>query len=64
MEYARTPMRLTIHVPDDMLENVKEKLSSQPTGVLETIALDAVLDFLITLREADSPSRKTTQPGE
>jgi hypothetical protein len=47
-------MILTVNIPDDIFEDVKDKLATQPTGVLETIALDAVLHFLQTLREYDS----------
>ena len=42
-------MKLVIHVPDDMLDRVKEKLPPPEMGVLETVALDAVLGFLFKL---------------
>jgi hypothetical protein len=44
-------MKLEIHVPDDMLEQVKDKLPSRESGLLEAIALDAVLGFLLRLDE-------------
>lgn len=42
-------MQLTIHIPDDMLEAVKDKLPPPEMGVLEAVALDAVLGFLMKL---------------
>jgi hypothetical protein len=48
-------MKLTIQVPDDMLESVKNKLPPPEMGVLEAIALDAVLGFLLKLDETSSP---------
>jgi len=46
-------MQLTIHVPDDILEGVKDKLPPRETGMLEAIALDAVLGFLMKLSDSD-----------
>ncbi len=43
-------MQLTIHVPDDMLEKVKDKLPHREVGVLEAIALDAIIGFLLKTR--------------
>jgi hypothetical protein len=45
-------MQLTVHVPDDLIESVKDKLPPPEMGVLEAVALDAVLGFLHGL-EAD-----------
>jgi hypothetical protein len=42
-------MQIVIHVPDDFVEPVKEKLASGPTGVLEAVALDAILQYLDVL---------------
>jgi len=53
------PMKLTIHVPDDLLEDVKDELASAPSGILETIALDAILGFLDRLRDGGSSIQKT-----
>jgi hypothetical protein len=53
-------MLLTLNIPDDILEDVKDKLAAQPTGVLEAIAMDAVVGFLDTLKERD-PSKRTAQ---
>ena len=39
-------MQLTIHVPDNILGSVKDKLAPRETGILEAVALDAVLGFL------------------
>ena len=44
-------MQLTVHVPDDMLEKVKHKLPPPEVGVLEAVALDAILGFLLKLDE-------------
>lgn len=46
-------MQLVIHVPDDFIEPVKSKLENGPTGVLEAIALDAILGYLDRLHEAE-----------
>lgn len=40
-------MRLVIEVPDSVIEPVKDKLP--PQGVLEAVALDAVIDFVLNL---------------
>ena len=40
-------MRLVIEVPDSVIEPVKDKLP--PHGVLEAVALDAVIDFVLNL---------------
>jgi hypothetical protein len=58
LRYAHTPMQVTIHVPDDLFDEVKDKLASQPSGVLETVALDAILGFLYLLRDGDSSSQR------
>ena len=47
-------MQIVINVPDDFVEPVKDKLAVMPTGLLETIALDAILKFLMKMAE-DSP---------
>lgn len=39
-------MKLIVHVPDSLVEPVKAKLESGPTGVLETVALNAIIDYL------------------
>ena len=47
-------MQIIVHVPDDFVDPVKEKLSSGPTGVLETVALDAIIGYLEVLAESDN----------
>jgi hypothetical protein len=44
-------MQITIHVPDDMVEEIKDNLPPPESGVLEAIALDAVLGFIMNLGE-------------
>ena len=44
-------MRLIIEVPDSIVEPVKDKLP--PQGVLEAVALQAVVDFVIKLDSDD-----------
>ena len=40
-------MKLTVHVPDDLNDQVREKLRPHiETGILEAVALDAILKFL------------------
>ena len=53
-------MQLTIHIPDDMLEGVKDKLPPKEMGVLEAVALDAVLGYLMRL---DGPASKDAKRG-
>jgi hypothetical protein len=55
-------MQLTIHVPDDILERVKDKLPPRETGMLEAIALDAVLGFLMKLGDSGIANGETTKP--
>jgi len=43
----RQAVILTIHVPDEFVEPVKKKLENGPTGVLEAVAWDAVLGYLV-----------------
>jgi hypothetical protein len=54
-------MQLTIQVPDDILESVKDKLPPRETGVLEAIALDAVLGFLMKLGDSGVANAETTR---
>lgn len=42
-------MQLTIHIPDDIVEAVKDKLPPPEMGILEAVALDAVLALLMRL---------------
>jgi hypothetical protein len=48
-------MQVIVHVPDDMIEPVKDKLPPPETGVLEAIALDAILGFLSRLEASAGP---------
>jgi hypothetical protein len=43
-------MQIMIHVPDDFVEPVKDQLANGSMGMLEAVALDAVLKFLICSR--------------
>lgn len=45
-------MKLEIQIPDDMLDRVKGKLPPPEMGVLEAVALDAVLGFLLKLDDS------------
>jgi hypothetical protein len=51
-------MQLTIYVPDDFVDPVKDTLARQPTGVLEAVALDAILGFLNELGKSSSPGQR------
>ena len=55
-------MQLTIYVPDDILESVKHKLPPPEVGVLEAVAGDAILGFLLKLRDSEpmAPRQKGT----
>ena len=57
-------MKLTIHVPDDLLDDLKDKLASEPSGVLEAVALDAILGFLDRLRDSGSSNQKAESAGQ
>jgi hypothetical protein len=48
-------MQLIIHIPDDLIERVKDQLPPPEMGVLEAIALDAVLGFLMKMGPSRSP---------
>ena len=50
-------MQLTIHVPDDLIEKVKDQLPPSEMGELETVALDAILDFLHLLASGGGPRK-------
>jgi hypothetical protein len=54
-------MQLTIQVPDDILESVKDKLPPRETGVLEAVGLDAVLGFLMKLGDSGIANTKTAR---
>jgi hypothetical protein len=47
-------MQLIVHVPDDLIENVKDKLPPPSVGVMEAVALDAILGFLNRLAAGQS----------
>jgi hypothetical protein len=42
-------MQLVIHIPDEMIEPVRHRLPPPEVGLLEAIALDAVLGALTRL---------------
>lgn len=46
-------MRLTIEIPDTAIEPVKDKMPPPESGVLEAIAVDAVLGFILGLEDSD-----------
>lgn len=52
-------MKLKLHIPDDLVERVKERLP-HATGVLEAIAVDAILEFLRKLDDPALPGPETT----
>jgi|GEM_PF-6599969 hypothetical protein len=47
-------MQLVRHIPDDLLEPVKDKSPPPDVGVLESVALDAILGFLHRLADPDT----------
>jgi hypothetical protein len=47
-------MKIVVHVPDEIVEPVKWKLERGPTGVLEAVALDAILGYLQKLAKSSS----------
>lgn len=42
-------MQLIIKIPEELIARVKDKLPPPEMGILETVALDAVLGFLSKL---------------
>jgi hypothetical protein len=51
IQIINTNMQLTIKIPDQIIEKVKDKLPPPESGVLEAVALDAILGFLQKLEE-------------
>jgi hypothetical protein len=51
-------MKLTVHIPNEQLEKVKEKLPPPEVGLLEAITLDAILQFLTKLERSPMPTVK------
>jgi hypothetical protein len=51
-------MQIIVHIPDEMVEQVKDRLPPPETGVLEAIALDAILGFLSKLEASAGPKGK------
>jgi hypothetical protein len=47
-------MQLTIHIPDDMIAKVRQKLPPPEMGMLEAVALDAILGLLARLDAPDT----------
>ena len=48
-------MKLILDIPDNLIEPVRDKLAAGPTGVLEAVAVDAILGFLASLAEKQRP---------
>jgi len=44
-------VQIVINIPDEFIEPVTEKLATGPTGILESIALNAILGYLMKLSE-------------
>lgn len=62
--YPRAAMQLTINVPDFLLDDVRNKLAAQPTGILEAVALDAILGYLDRLRKERSSNQNANERHE
>jgi hypothetical protein len=43
-------MKITVHIPDDLIAEVKDRLPPPELGMLEAIALDAILGFIDRLK--------------
>ncbi|WP_159450482.1 hypothetical protein [Bradyrhizobium mercantei] len=43
-------MKLTVHIPDELIAEVKDRLPPPEMGMLEAIALDAILGFIGRLK--------------
>jgi hypothetical protein len=56
-------MKIVIHVPDDIIESVKDKLPPPETGTLEAVALDAVLGFLDRLSKSMTKETVKREPS-
>ena len=50
-------MKLTVHIPDEIIDEVKDNLPPPETGMLEAIALDAIVSFIgrLKLNSATEP---------
>ena len=54
-------MQVTIQVPDYILEPIKDRLSPELTGILEAVALEAILgrlDLLLDSTKTVAASRR------
>jgi hypothetical protein len=52
-------VEVTIQVPDYVLEPVKDRLATEPTGILKTIALEAILGYLDLLLDSANVAMET-----
>ena len=50
-------MQLIVHVPDDMIVKFRDRLPPSQMGLLEAIALDAILGFLDRLDDIGQPRK-------
>jgi hypothetical protein len=46
-------MKLTIEIPEEVLDPVRDKLPPPEMGLLEAVAVDAILAFLVKLEDLD-----------
>jgi hypothetical protein len=53
-------MQLTVHIPDDLIEPVRDRLPPPEMGMLEAVALDAILGFLMKLEDMAEESENAT----
>lgn len=54
-------MQLIVHIPDEMVAPVRDKLPPPEMGVLEAIALDTLLSYLFKLRSAPNAKRPPSE---
>jgi hypothetical protein len=53
---VRNAVQLVLNIPDDFIDPVKEKLAAGSTGILEAVAIDAILKYLMILDSKTSSS--------
>jgi hypothetical protein len=51
-------MQIVVHIPDDMVEATKDGLPPPSLGILEAVALDAILAYFDKLSQEQPPTPK------
>lgn len=52
-------MDLVIRIPDELIEPIKDKLPPPEMGILEAVALEALMKFFDRLEKQDDNANRT-----